>query len=322
MVSRILTWRHLVRARSLALAGTFAALSLLVSGCTAGGSGGVSAEIAPVVDLCDVAAPSGAASDAIVVDGQVGSPASITLPGPLSITGTERTVIVQGDGEQIDGRSLIDYAMTVFDATTGAPLQSQGYDGSPPVPVGAASIGEFVGCATVGSRVAIAVPATDQDGPTIWVLDVLDSMPGAATGEDQKPVDGMPAVEIGEGGSPIITIPGDSPPAETEVAVLKKGDGAVVAVGDSVMVHYTGVRWSNGEVFDSSWSKGAPTALVTTQVIPGYAQALEGQTVGSQVLAVIPPAFAYGEGEVNKDDLTGETLVFVIDILQTVPSAP
>ena len=40
--------------------------------------------------------------------------------------------------------------------------------------------------------------------------------------------------------------------------MLKKGDGAVVAPGDTVMVHYSGVRWSNGEVFDSSWSKGHP----------------------------------------------------------------
>jgi peptidylprolyl isomerase len=50
-------------------------------------------------------------------------------------------------------------------------------------------------------------------------------------------------------------------------------------------------------------------------VVAGFQQALEGQTVGSQVLVVIPPAAGYGEGEINDQDLTGETLVFVIDIL-------
>jgi len=131
----------------------------------------------------------------------------------------------------------------------------------------------------------------------------------------------MPTVTLDESGAPAIAVPGGQPPAETEVAVLKKGDGAVVAPGDSVMLHYTGVRWSNGAEFDSSWSKGAPTALVTTEVIAGYQEALEGQTVGSQVLVVVPPEFAYGEGEINEEDLTGETLVFVVNILETLPAA-
>ena len=86
-------------------------------------------------------------------------------------------------------------------------------------------------------------------------------------------------------------------------------------------MQYSGVRWSTGEVFDASWSKGAPTALVTTEVIEGYRPALEGQRIGSQVLVVIPPAHAYGEGAINDDDLTGETLVFVVDLLAAAPAA-
>jgi peptidylprolyl isomerase len=39
------------------------------------------------------------------------------------------------------------------------------------------------------------------------------------------------------------------------------------------------------------------------------------------VLAVIPPQEAYGEGEINKEDLTGETLVFVLDVLAAAPAA-
>ena len=42
---------------------------------------------------------------------------------------------------------------------------------------------------------------------------------------------------------------------------------------------------------------------------------LEGQTVGSQVLVVIPPKDGYGEGDINANDLKGETLVFVVDII-------
>nr|WP_277348942.1 FKBP-type peptidyl-prolyl cis-trans isomerase [Microbacterium sp. CFH 90308] len=131
----------------------------------------------------------------------------------------------------------------------------------------------------------------------------------------------MPEVSLDENGVPTVTVPGGEPPTETEVAVLKKGDGPAVAPGDTVMLHYAGVRWSNGVVFDSSWAAGSPTAVVTTDLIAGYREALEGQTVGSQVLVVIPPTDAYGEGEINDEDLTGETLVFVVDILATSPAA-
>ena len=49
-------------------------------------------------------------------------------------------------------------------------------------------------------------------------------------------------------------------------------------------------------------------------VVPGFAKALEGQTVGSQVLVVVPPDEGYGDKEQNGIP-AGSTLVFVIDIL-------
>jgi peptidylprolyl isomerase len=275
----------------------------------------------PPVDLCAMAAPSGAASEAVTVEGAIGSPASATFAIPLAILSPERTVVVEGEGEPINSASLVEYAMTIFDAATGLQVQAQGYDGAPTLPVPAISVGQFLGCATVGSRMAVAVPETDQGGAMVWVVDVLGAQPGRATGDPQDPIEGMPGVELAENGAPSIAIPDGAPPAETRLAVLQKGGGETVASGDSAIVQYTGVRWSDGSVFDSSWDKGTATALVTTEVIEGYKQALEGQTVGSQVLVVIPPALAYGEGQINEEDLTGETLVFVVDILATAPVA-
>jgi peptidylprolyl isomerase len=49
-------------------------------------------------------------------------------------------------------------------------------------------------------------------------------------------------------------------------------------------------------------------------MIPGFAEALDGKTVGSQVLVVIPPDQGYGDqaqGPIPADS----TLVFVVDIL-------
>ena len=83
---------------------------------------------------------------------------------------------------------------------------------------------------------------------------------------------------------------------------------------DSIRIKYTGVTWADRKVFDSSWQKGASVAVTMNGVVPGFAQALEGQTVGSQILAVIPPELGYGaEGS---GTIPGDaTLVFVIDIL-------
>ena len=50
------------------------------------------------------------------------------------------------------------------------------------------------------------------------------------------------------------------------------------------------------------------------QVIDGWNQGLVGQTVGSQILLVVPPSLGYGttaQGSIPANS----TLVFVIDIL-------
>src|SRR5690625_6332175 len=78
-------------------------------------------------------------------------------------------------------------------------------------------------------------------------------------------------------------------------------------------MHYTGWTWSDGEQFDSSWERGAPFSFVqgAEQVITGWDEQLLDVPVGSQVMLVIPPEDAYGD----QGELAGETLVFVIDIL-------
>ena len=125
----------------------------------------------------------------------------------------------------------------------------------------------------------------------------------------------MPTVKLADDGAPTVTIPKADPPAEEQIEVLKKGTGDVVAAGASVVLQYQGVIWGTGAVFDQSWGNG-PVTLATTDVIEGFSDALIGQSVGSQVLVVIPPGKGYGDAGVSSAGISGtDTLVFVIDIL-------
>jgi len=95
---------------------------------------------------------------------------------------------------------------------------------------------------------------------------------------------------------------------------LKVGDGATVAVGDTVSVDYVGTL-TNGQVFDASSFAGRPFQFVVGggQVIPGWDRGIVGMKVGGRRMLIIPSGLAYG--------LTGigsipplAVLTFVIDL--------
>ena len=89
------------------------------------------------------------------------------------------------------------------------------------------------------------------------------------------------------------------------------------------MAQYVGVNYRTGKVFDSSWSRSLPYSFkigaTPSQVIKGWDLGLVGQTVGSRVLLVIPPADAYGKTGQSQAGIKGtDTLVFVVDIIGAV----
>jgi FKBP-type peptidyl-prolyl cis-trans isomerase len=138
-----------------------------------------------------------------------------------------------------------------------------------------------------------------------------------ATGVAQPAEQGFPTIALANTGAPEITQLDEPAPAEFKLATTIKGEGQVVTLSDLVTVHYSGWVWG-GELFDSSWVRGEPAQFSLLQVIPGFTKALEGQTVGSQVIAIIPPSEGYG------DQGTGgippnSTLIFVVDILAATP---
>jgi peptidylprolyl isomerase len=310
-----------VRIRPIAALSAVAVAAFLLAGCSSSPSTPVASPSASAADLCAAAASGGAAVKAVKVTGDVGSEASATFDKPLSVTKIQREVVKEGSGQKVKAGDLIEYALTAYNIETGAKLGAVGYGKGEVLPsqISADSpLGQVFGCAPVGTRVVAAFPGSETAPGEVYVLDLLSVVPAKAWGTDQSStVTGMPDVKLAKNGEPSISIPkGATAPTETKIAVLKKGDGETVAQGDQVLVQYKGVLWPTGKEFDSSWQRGTPASFQTTGIVKGFQKALEGQTVGSQVLVVIPPADGYGntaQGQIPANS----TLVFVVDILGT-----
>ena len=120
-----------------------------------------------------------------------------------------------------------------------------------------------------------------------------------------------------EAAKPDVTIPAGAPPAELGIEDLSLGDGHEARSGHEVEVHYVGVAWSTGRQFDASWDRGEPFSfrLGAGQVIAGWDQGVAGMRIGGRRRLTIPPALAYGSRGAGGVIGPGETLVFVVDLL-------
>ncbi len=116
---------------------------------------------------------------------------------------------------------------------------------------------------------------------------------------------------------PEIDFPDSPPPADLEVTDLTTGDGAEATAGKTVVVHYVGVAHSTGEEFDASYNRGEPLSfrLGVGQVIAGWDQGVTGMKVGGRRKLVIPPHLGYGDRGAGGVIKPGETLIFVVDLV-------
>ena len=117
---------------------------------------------------------------------------------------------------------------------------------------------------------------------------------------------------------PEIEFPGAEPPADLVVIDVTEGDGAEATSGATVSVHYVGVAHSTGEEFDASYNRGTPLQfrIGVGQVIQGWDEGVEGMKVGGRRQLVIPPHLGYGDRGAGGVIKPGETLIFVVDLLE------
>jgi peptidylprolyl isomerase len=116
---------------------------------------------------------------------------------------------------------------------------------------------------------------------------------------------------------PVVTVPTGDPPADLVIEDLTVGDGNEATKGATVEVHYVGVAWSTQREFDASWNRGDTFEfrLGAGQVISGWDQGVAGMKVGGRRVLTIPPHMGYGNQGAGGVIKGGETLIFVVDLL-------
>jgi FKBP-type peptidyl-prolyl cis-trans isomerase len=120
--------------------------------------------------------------------------------------------------------------------------------------------------------------------------------------------------------APTVSIPAETGTGALYTKTLIQGSGATLTKSDSLLGQFVMYDWSGKthKLIGSTYSEGVPT-LFTGALLPGLETALIGQKVGSRVLAVIPPADAFGSsGNSSIGVGAKDTVVFVVDMLKTI----
>jgi FKBP-type peptidyl-prolyl cis-trans isomerase len=283
-------------------------------------------------------AQAGASPSAVTATGKFGAAPKVTIPAEKANGTLYSKTLIQGAGAPLTTSDslVVNFVLYDWSGTTHKLLSSTYTAGVPALFSGQllpglekALIGQ-----KAGSRVLAVIPPKDAYGPSgnsqigvkgtdtlVWVVDMVNEVNNASGVVGRQTSDGggaLPTVTAAPGKAPTVTIPSIAPPKTLQVKTLIKGTGLKVVAGQQVLVQYTGVNWRTKKIFDSSWSRhqAFATYIGVGQVIKGWDTGLVGQTVGSRVLLVIPPADGYGKAGQPSAGINGtDTLAFVVDIL-------
>lgn len=261
------------------------AMALIVAGCSSSDS---TAEVAPVTvddNKPDVVVPEGDAPDEVTFEDFTEGDGAEVVDG--AFVELRYIGVLFETGEEFSSRWGEEPFRFVTGANVGLPGLEEGLEGM-----------------RVGGQRQIVVPAEQAYGDV-----ERQGIPGGS--------DLVFLVELEQ----VFEAPEvdniDEPAEELLVEVLIEGDGAQVEEDAELVVNYVGVAQSSGDEFDSSWERGEPAAFALNQVIEGWQEGMVGQQVGSRVRLTIPGAQAYGETPPSPDIAADDTLIFVIDILES-----
>lgn len=115
---------------------------------------------------------------------------------------------------------------------------------------------------------------------------------------------------------PTVTVTKGEPAPKTLVKKdVYTGGGTEIKAGGAGTFQYTGVLFSDGSLFDSSWNRDEPISFSLNQVIPGWREGIPGMKEGGRRLLIVPPNLAYGS-QALPGIPANSTLVFVVDLIK------
>jgi peptidylprolyl isomerase len=268
--------------------------------------------------------------DKVTVSGAYGKEPKVKVDTPWAIDKTRTKVLEPGKGPVVGEGQSVEVNYYGVNGRTGKKFDDS-FSRGQPVAFSLAQVVPGFSKGLVGqrkgSRVLIAMPGKDGYDPMggspqagievgdtlIFVVDLVGGQLAGPEGSTVQPKAGLPIV-TDKRGTPEITIPESAPPTALQVQPLIKGKGKKVGANDAITFNYLWVRWSDGKVLEESYS-GQPASTPLSGLLPGMVKGLEGQTVGSRVLLVIPPSDGYPDGNATPSIKPGETLVMVVDLL-------
>jgi peptidylprolyl isomerase len=289
--------------------------------------------------------PISANLDGIKVTGNILEEPTVEFTAPFAVGETLTKVLVEGDGATIGDDWLVDVWFYGAVGRTGEKFQSAWSDFGMTAQLQLDSVipGFKLGLSgqKVGSRVLIAMPGSDaydsqgglpdagiEVGDTlVFVVDIVQAGPPTPQGKTVTPPADLPKVTEADGeaedqvkGQPLVEIPSSDPPSKLVAQYLVEGDGPELAAEDTVYNHYVMYSWKTKKQIAAAWSTldySSPLSAALTGLVTG----LEGKTVGSRVLLVLPPADSYPEGSNEPAVEKGDTIVMVVDILMDIKPA-
>jgi len=309
-------------------------------------AGGVAIGVSTVSSLeansaCDYPVVPGGASALVSASVNAEAVPEVAFPTPLITTGHEMSIVSAGEGEAAQQGDAIDFDVSVFVGSDGQFLTGSSYDPANPVRrvidnTGDDFFASVLECQRPGAQVVMTSPIIDVFGPIegddytsndstiVLVIDVHQTYPSRAEGSPRLPQSGMPTVVQAPSGEHGLSFPNAPIPEQLRVSVLKQGSGPLVADGDVMVANFTAAVWNTRTLLGTSFDSGIPLSLLVSDssqsaggegVVAGLAQALIGQSVGSQILVSVPPELGYAPGTAPAGVSDGSTLVYVVDIL-------
>ncbi len=106
-------------------------------------------------------------------------------------------------------------------------------------------------------------------------------------------------------------------PSGVQYKVLVEGKGPKPGADATVKVNYEG-KLIDGTVFDSSYKRNQPSKFKCTQVIKGWAEAIQQMPVGSTWEIYIPQELGYGSREAGQIK-PFSALIFKVELLEIEP---